>query len=72
MDLAEDGIYVSKRNKFLVGKALESLKEALKQEKTELIMLYIREALDYLEELLGLITDEDVLDEIFSTFCIGK
>jgi len=72
MDLAEDGIYVSKRNKFLVEKALESLKEALKQEKTELIMLYIREALDYLEELLGLITDEDVLDEIFSTFCIGK
>ncbi|MFP3294054.1 MAG: tRNA uridine-5-carboxymethylaminomethyl(34) synthesis GTPase MnmE [Hydrogenobaculum sp.] len=72
LDLAEDGIYVSKRNKFLVAKALGSLKEAVLQDKTEVMMLYIREALDYLEEILGLITDENVLDEIFSTFCIGK
>lgn len=72
MDLAEDGIYVSKRNRFLVAKALEALKEAALQDKTEIVMLYIREALDYLEEILGLITDENVLDEIFSTFCIGK
>ncbi len=72
VNLAEDGIYVSKRNRFLVAKALESLKEALVQDKTEVIMLYIREALNYLEEILGLITDENVLDEIFSTFCIGK
>ncbi len=72
VNVTEDGIYVSKRNRFLVAKALESLKEALLKDKAEIVMLYIREALDYLEEILGLITDENVLDEIFSTFCIGK
>jgi len=38
----------------------------------ELAALDIREALDCLGELAGATTNEDVLDEIFSRFCIGK
>jgi tRNA modification GTPase len=38
----------------------------------ELPSLEIREALDHLGEILGETTTEEVLDSIFSRFCIGK
>jgi len=38
----------------------------------ELIALDIREALDRLQEIGGNIANDDILDRIFSTFCIGK
>ncbi len=38
----------------------------------ELPALEIREALDHLGEILGETTTEEVLDRIFSRFCIGK
>ncbi|MBL0049588.1 MAG: tRNA uridine-5-carboxymethylaminomethyl(34) synthesis GTPase MnmE [Bacteroidetes bacterium] len=39
---------------------------------TELIALDLRRALEFLGELSGEISNEDVLDSIFSRFCIGK
>jgi len=38
----------------------------------EFIALDVREALDHLGEITGETTREDILEEIFSTFCIGK
>jgi tRNA modification GTPase len=38
----------------------------------EFVAFDLREALDSLGEIVGLTTSEDVLDHIFSTFCIGK
>ncbi|MDZ4163978.1 MAG: tRNA uridine-5-carboxymethylaminomethyl(34) synthesis GTPase MnmE [Smithellaceae bacterium] len=38
----------------------------------ELILLDLREAADALGEITGKILCEDVLDRIFSTFCVGK
>ena len=38
----------------------------------ELIAIDIQEALDALGEIVGLTTREDVIDQIFSRFCIGK
>lgn len=38
----------------------------------EFIAFDLREALDSLGEMVGVTTSEDVLDRIFSTFCIGK
>ncbi len=38
----------------------------------EMYALDIRRALDYLGEITGEITNEDLLDNIFSRFCIGK
>ena len=32
----------------------------------------LREALDHLGGIVGVVTTEDVLGAIFSTFCIGK
>jgi tRNA modification GTPase len=38
----------------------------------EFIAFDLREALGSLEEIVGVTTSDDVLDRIFSTFCIGK
>lgn len=61
-------------------KALERALAALKRFRTslndniptEFLSLELREALDGLGEILGPTTPEDILDRIFSTFCIGK
>ncbi len=39
---------------------------------TEILALDLREALDGLDDILGITTTEDVLGAIFSDFCIGK
>ena len=38
----------------------------------EFFTIELREALDSLGEITGMVTTEDILDKIFSTFCIGK
>jgi tRNA modification GTPase len=53
--------------------ALTDAKIALRTEiKPEVIAVYLREALDYLGELVGETTSEDILNNIFGKFCIGK
>lgn len=53
----------------MLAQAEESLKMGMSQ---ELLALDLRGALDALEEILGKVTAEDILDKIFSDFCIGK
>jgi len=38
----------------------------------EVISLYLRETLDHLAELVGETTTEDILNNIFGRFCVGK
>jgi tRNA modification GTPase len=38
----------------------------------ELIALELREAIDHLGKIAGRVYTDDVLDRIFSRFCIGK
>lgn len=70
-------VYVSLRHEALLKKAKEVL-ERFKEEyrakeiSPEIAMLDLREASDYMGEILGEITTEEVLGKIFSTFCIGK
>jgi tRNA modification GTPase len=53
--------------------ALERVLEALDQKISgDLLAQDIRHALHHLGELTGTITTEDLLDQIFSRFCIGK
>jgi tRNA modification GTPase len=38
----------------------------------ELLAAELREALDELSQILGVVTPDDILGKIFSAFCIGK
>ncbi|WP_185869354.1 tRNA uridine-5-carboxymethylaminomethyl(34) synthesis GTPase MnmE [Blattabacterium cuenoti] len=49
--------------------AYEVLNKGLSE---DLVSIYIKEALRYLGEITGEITNEDILKNIFSKFCIGK
>lgn len=57
-------------------KALEGMQNALieteKGSSVEFIALYLRDALNYLGQITGKVTSEDILNNIFSKFCIGK
>ena len=53
--------------------SLDSALDSLKKDKDlELLAFDIDEAINVLKELTGEITTEDILDSIFSNFCIGK
>ncbi len=54
-------------------KALQKSEQAfLRRESLDLVILDLKQALDEMKELIGEIYSEDLLDVIFSEFCIGK
>ena len=56
-----------------VQKSLLDIKQGLdKKLSGDLLALDIRRCLHYLGEITGEISNEDMLDYIFSKFCIGK
>ncbi|MDI9573329.1 MAG: tRNA uridine-5-carboxymethylaminomethyl(34) synthesis GTPase MnmE, partial [Bacteroidota bacterium] len=53
--------------------ALQKVESDIKQNLSpELLSVDIRSALYYLGEITGTIANEDILENIFSKFCIGK
>jgi tRNA modification GTPase len=64
------------RHKLCLERSLEAMNRALQllddQSSAELIALEVQEALAHLGEVIGLTTTEDLLDQIFSQFCLGK
>ena len=44
----------------------------LEQDPPEILALELRETLEQLGEMVGAVYTEDLLDRIFSRFCIGK
>jgi tRNA modification GTPase len=53
--------------------SLTSTLESLKNGKSEeFIAVDLRVAIDSIGEIVGLVTTEDILNNIFSKFCIGK
>ena len=55
------------------SQSLHVAAEALRREQTpELVSVDLQEAISHLADLVGLTTIEDVLDRLFSSFCIGK
>ncbi len=70
-------VYLSVRHGELLRKSLDVLEPLLQRLKVEdispeILALELREALSYLDQIVGAITTEDMLNEIFSRFCIGK
>jgi tRNA modification GTPase len=58
---------------YQAGEALNSVAEAIQQGLTgELLAHDLRLALHYLGEITGEVSTEDILESVFSRFCIGK
>jgi tRNA modification GTPase len=65
------------RHRFAVGRALEELRlfqEAwtTKRVPAPVAAVHLREAITTLEDLIGSVDVEQVLDEVFRRFCVGK
>jgi tRNA modification GTPase len=64
------------RHRIALARAREALDEALPQltERREAVLAahHLREAARALEELIGVVDVEDVLDRVFRSFCVGK
>jgi tRNA modification GTPase len=72
---AESGILTRERHRIACGHALLSLervKKSLLQGQEELASEDIRLAVRHLDFLIGSVGVEDILDQLFSSFCIGK
>lgn len=69
-------IITNARHKEALDRAAKSLQAAKKSIKSGLsgdfIAVDLRDALNYLGEIIGLTTPDDILNNIFSHFCIGK
>jgi tRNA modification GTPase len=74
---SREGIVVNNiRHKRSIDLALESLSRAIaalrENQPAEIVAFEIRDSLDRLGEIAGTVTSEDILNRIFSEFCIGK
>ena len=71
-----DFLITNARHYDLLRRASESMRcsnELIRQHASEeLIMVGLYDALRYLGQITGETTPEDVLSQIFATFCIGK
>lgn len=72
-----EGIIVTNlRHKIAIQAAHDSLEKALKSmeanQPIEITAIDLRDALDRLGEIVGAVTTDDILNRIFSDFCIGK
>ena len=74
--LADHPIAINARHKSCferVATALAATKESLaRSDAPEFVALEAREALQALGDVIGQVDIEEVLDEVFRSFCIGK
>ena len=66
----------NERHYFALVRAKEGLQSSIESlklgESEEFIAVDLRLAIDSIGEIIGLVTTEDILNNIFSKFCIGK
>ncbi len=74
--IGETPLVVSSRHRAAIEKAHEAVDRAISAihsgMSSEFLALEIRAAVNHLGEVIGTITTDDLLDRIFSQFCIGK
>lgn len=75
---SRDSVLVSRlRHTVLLKKSRDSMQQALKilnegAIAPECLAMELRGALHSLGEIIGVVTNEDILDQVFRDFCIGK
>ena len=76
INLDNEVLITNVRHKNIISKAIESVKLAnkaiLDNMPIDIISIYIKQILDDLGEITGEVVTEDIINEIFSKFCLGK
>lgn len=76
INLDNDILITNIRHKNIISKALENVKKANEalniNMPIDIITIYIKDILEDLGEITGEVVTEDVINEIFSKFCLGK
>lgn len=76
INLSGDSACFTVRQREAIQRSLQSIHRAMESaennESHEFIALSLHEAIDTLGEIAGEVTTEDILDKVFSEFCIGK
>ncbi|HEW92129.1 MAG TPA: tRNA uridine-5-carboxymethylaminomethyl(34) synthesis GTPase MnmE [Thermotogaceae bacterium] len=75
IDLDVQPVVTNLRQKIALQKSSSALKEALNNFNSypiDVISIDIRKSIEYLDELLGFKYSDDLLENIFSNFCVGK
>ena len=76
INLDNEVLITNVRHKNIISKAIESVKLAnkaiLDSMPIDIISIYIKQILDDLGEITGEVVTEDIINEIFSKFCLGK
>lgn len=71
-----DGVVVNARHAGLLEQAREALQQAFNkmksEELSELIVADLRDALEFIGNVIGRVDNERMLDQLFKEFCIGK
>lgn len=74
--LSNDVLISNERHKNLIQKAKMEINEAINATENDMyidiISIYITDAMNYLAEITGNNVTDDVIDEIFKKFCLGK
>ena len=73
----DEPVFITRlRHNEALKKASSCLKAAIQSIKTgnpsEIIVIDLRDALEQLDMILGKTTNDDILNNIFSNFCVGK
>ena len=75
-DLSNDVLIINERHTNLINKSRKEIEEAIKTAESDMyidiISIYITNAMNYLAEITGNNVTDDVINEIFKKFCLGK
>ena len=76
INLDNEVLITNIRHKNLISKAIKDVKKAKetldKKMPLDIIAIFMKDILEDLEEITGEEVTEDIIDEIFSKFCLGK
>ena len=76
INLDQEVVITNIRHKNLIDKAIESVKKAKETLKgkmpLDIIAIFIKDILEDLGNITGEVVTDDIIDEIFSKFCLGK